>query len=75
MKNGKYLICPSSEQSVLVYRRDSIDTYVDRILEQPGSVESIVKFLLFRLKLMRILFLLVVRMALLEHITSNPINC
>ena len=38
MKNGKYLICPSSEQSVLVYRRDNIDNFIDRIVEQPGSV-------------------------------------
>jgi hypothetical protein len=46
MKNGKYLICPSSEQSVLIYRRDSIQIYVDRIVEQPGSVESIVIYYL-----------------------------
>ena len=51
MKNGKYLICPSSEQSVLIYRRDSIQVYVDRIVEQPGSVESIVIYLFTQLKI------------------------
>jgi WD repeat-containing protein 55 len=46
MKHGKFLICASSEQSVLIYRRDNIQTYIDRIVEQPGSVESIVIFIL-----------------------------
>ncbi len=43
MKNGKYLICPSSENSILVFKRDSIDHFVDRITGQPGSVEAAVK--------------------------------
>jgi WD40 repeat protein len=38
MKNGRYLICPSSENSVLVFKRDSIEHFVDRITGQPGSV-------------------------------------
>lgn len=42
MKNGKYLLCPSSEHSVLVYQRDNLINFVDRIQQQPGSVESIV---------------------------------
>ena len=43
MKNGKYLLTPSSENSVLVYKRDNIASFVDRIQGQPGSVEAIVR--------------------------------
>lgn len=52
MKHGKYLICPSSEHSVLIYRRDSIQTFIDRVVEQPGAVEAVVPLQLFSSKSM-----------------------
>lgn len=42
MKNGQYLICPSSENSVLIYRRDNPQVFVDKIQGIPGCVDSIV---------------------------------
>ena len=47
MKGGKYVLCPSSEKSIVVYRRDNIVSCIDRIVEQPGAVETIVKIVLF----------------------------
>ena len=43
LKDGKYIACPSTEGSVLVYKRECLETYVDRIKGQAGSVEAIVK--------------------------------
>jgi hypothetical protein len=43
MKNGKYFICPSSESSVVIYKRDNITNYCDRIQGIPGSVDCVLK--------------------------------
>ena len=43
MKNGKYIICPSSESSVVVFKRDNITSYSDRIQGIPGSVDCVLK--------------------------------
>lgn len=44
IKNGSYLVCPSSEGSVIVFKRASLEHHVDRIQGQPGSVDSIVLY-------------------------------
>lgn len=46
MKQGKYLACPSSENSVLIFKREDVSHFIDRIQGQPGSVEAIVMFYL-----------------------------
>lgn len=43
MKQGKYLACPSSENSVLIFKREDVSHFIDRIQGQPGSVEAIAK--------------------------------
>lgn len=43
MKNGKYIICPSSESSIVVFKRDNITSYCDRIQGIPGSVDCVLK--------------------------------
>lgn len=62
MKDGKYLACPSSENSVLVFKREDVSHFIDRIQGQPGSVEAIVMPYLYRLKLTKTLLLLDARM-------------
>jgi hypothetical protein len=37
-----YVVCPSSEGSLIVFKRQSLEHYVDRIQGQPGSVDAIV---------------------------------
>jgi WD40 repeat protein len=43
MRDGKYIICPSSESSVVIFKRDNIETYCDRIQGIPGSVDCLLK--------------------------------
>lgn len=42
IKNGKYLVCPSSEGSLIIFKREELEHYTDRMQGHPGSVESIV---------------------------------
>jgi hypothetical protein len=43
MKDGKYIVCPSSESSIVVFKRDNIINYCDRIQGLPGSVDCVLK--------------------------------
>ena len=43
MRNGKYIMCPSGESSVVIYKRENIETYCDRIQGIPGSVDCLLK--------------------------------
>ena len=45
MKNGKYLICPTSEGSIVIYKKDEPEMLVDRIQCPPGAIDSIVLLL------------------------------
>ena len=42
MREGKYLLAPSSESSVLVFKRDNLGHFVDKIQGLPGSVDAVV---------------------------------
>jgi hypothetical protein len=48
---------------VLIFKREDVSHFVDRIQGQPGSIEAIVMSYLLRLKSMKILLLLGARMA------------
>lgn len=43
VKNGKYIVCPSSEGSLIIYRREELEHHVDRIQGLPGSVDAMIK--------------------------------
>ena len=75
MHEQKYLLAPTSEGSVLVYKTENIDSFIDRIQGHPGSVDAIVIVLLFSWKLMSIHSWQAGKMGLLEDWVCTLTKC
>ena len=42
VKNGKYLACPTSEGSIVLYKKYEPESYIDRIQGLPGALDCMV---------------------------------
>lgn len=42
VKNGRYVVAPSSEGCIYIFKRESMEHHIDKIQGQPGSVDAIV---------------------------------